>query len=114
MIVLIVLGLYVAYIPIAFVLVRIYFCKSGQHRPYARLAGRSIVLALFWGIGGLGVQGFGLPVPSIVGLIVQPLMDYRWWPDNFVLFLKSWVFYFVVYLIAMGIKKRSVTLGTWD
>ncbi len=103
-----------AYIPIAVVLVQIYFRKSENDRPFARLVGRSMVLAFFWGLGSLGVQGIAFPVPNVVGLVLQPIFYFDWWSWNCFLFLGSWTFYFVVYLIAMGIKRSSIALGRWD
>lgn len=114
LLIIVVVILCLAYIPIAIILVQIYFRKSENDPPYARVIGRSMVLAFFWGIGTFGTQGFGIVVPNVLGLLLQPFIYFEWWHWNLILFLCSWAFYFVVYLIAMGIKKSSIALGRWD
>ena len=112
---LIIIALYVAYLGLSFIAVRKYFRYSKNHAAVARLFGRSLVLALCWGFAGVGGQGFGLPAPPVVALFVQLLGGSRLWFNWAVMPLFwSWIFYFFVYLIALGFKKRSMATGTWD
>jgi len=108
-------GLYAVFLGLSFVAVRKYFHRSKNHSPLKRLLGRSFVLALCWGFAGVGGQGFGLPAPPVVALFVQLLGGIELWFNIAVVpFFWSWFFYLLVYLVAMGIKKRSITIGTWD
>ena len=99
----------------SFVAVRKYFRYSKNQPAIKRLFGRSLVLALCWGFAGVGGQGFGLPAPPVVAIVVQLFGGAEvWFYWAFVPFLWSWIFYFVVYLVAMGFKQRAIAIGTWE
>lgn len=109
------LGLWAVYLGLSFVAVRKYFRHSKNQPAVTRLFGRSFVLGLCWGLAGVGGQGFGLPAPPVIALFIQVLAGAEWWfYAAFVPFLWSWLFYFVVYLVAMGFKQRAIAIGTWD
>ena len=97
-----------SYPAIAILLTARYFRYSKNHPFLQRLLGRSLVLAVFFGLVGLVI----FPAPPAAALVVLIVLEggkslfsrsapeYLYYP-----FLISWGFYIAVYLVAMGISS---------
>jgi len=109
-IILVAVAAYVAYFFIAAHLTGNYFRFSKTHGFAGRLFGRSTVLALLWGFGFIGTEGFALPGPLCVTLLLMPF-EVQVWSSTIAaqymyLVLFNWGFYFVACLAAMLINKK--------
>jgi len=85
-------------------IIRAVFRRTEENGVMRRAFSRSSVCAIFFGFGGLAVEGFGLPVPSLPALLISP-----WWGHGMLLLnLKSLAVSWAVLLIAFMIREAYV------
>jgi len=109
-IILVAVAAYAAYLFVAARLTASYFRFSKTHSFTGRLFGRSTVLTLLWGLGFVGTEGFALPGPLCVTLLLMPF-EIQVWSSTAAaqygyLTLFNWGFFFLVCLAAMLVNKK--------
>jgi hypothetical protein len=85
-------------------LIQSVFDRTSDRSPLGRALPRATAFAIFFGFGALAVEGFGLPVPSLLALLISP-----WWGHGMLeLNIKSLAVSWVVYLIIFIIRELYV------
>ena len=85
-------------------MLRSVFDRTADQSPLGRALPRATVFAIFLGFGGIGVEGFGLPVPSLLALLISP-----WWGHGMLeMNIKSFAVSWVVYLIVFAVREIYV------
>ncbi len=84
--------------------IRSVFDRTADQSPLSRALPRATVFAIFLGVGGIGVEGFGLPVPSLLALLISP-----WWGHGMLeMNIKGLAVSWVVYLLVFAIRELYV------
>ena len=85
-------------------IIRSVFDRTADSGPLRRALPRATVFAIFFGFGALGVEGFGLPVPSLLALLISP-----WWGHGMLeMNIKGLAVSWIVYLIVFAIREMYV------
>ena len=88
--------------------IRSAFDRTADQSPLRRALPRATVFAIFFGFGGLGVEGFGLPVPSLLALLVSPWWGHGMLEMNIKGFAVSWVVYLIIFAIReLYVERRD-------
>lgn len=109
-----------AYLSLAAAAIRYWFRLSRRHTVMRRLFGRSLVLALFAGLGFVPSLKFNLPTPAIASLlIVAPMGPLLFFKAALVPFAVSWLAWFLVLgLLEIGStyfrthKRQATVVGS--
>lgn len=75
--------------------------KYGEPNSFKSVVFRSLVLALCFGVGAIGTEGFGLPAPLLIALFIN---DYKYW---FNIAFIPLVFWFLFFLIDTYLKWKG-------
>ncbi len=86
--------------------IRSVFDRTADQRPLRRALPRATIFAIFFGFGAIGVEGFGLPVPSLLALLVSPWWGHGMLEMNIMSLAVSWVVYLIVFAIREPYVER--------
>jgi len=93
------------YISIGYLIIRYIKKKIGEFNPYLQIGIKSILYALFWGIGIFatgGDPGFGFPAPNIVAIILLVIIGNIQGIISAIVILCFW---WIIFLTTMFLKK---------
>jgi len=74
------------------------FEDSENSGPTVRAFRRSYISAILFGFGAIGGEGFGLPAPSLLAILVSPMFGEELFRMNLVYLAVSFVVLFVIFL----------------
>ena len=93
-------------------MIRSVFARTADLRPLSRALPRATFFAIFFGFGGLAVEGFGLPVPSLLALLISPWWGHGMLEMNIKSLAVSWVVYLVVFAVRELYVERRDTVSS--
>jgi len=101
--------------------VRGVFHRTADRAPLRRALSRATVCAIFFGFGGIAVEGFGLPVPSLLALLISPWWGHGMLEMNIKSLGVSWVVLLIVFVVRElyverrdAVSNRRYTKGPID